>query len=144
MRLRPRHCPLLKIPHVRLLAFDVSETVVVAAANEAAFEIRVPGGLIRMRAKEVAHDEVAHLFAAARFADVNVVAARTLAGLSEEVVIGRIRIGREQVSEAFKRTNECLPLFDVAHRDLNIDDRLRGQIWHGGRADVFDPDEDIT
>jgi hypothetical protein len=87
---------------------------------------------------------MAHLFTATCHAYVNVVTARTLTRLSEEVVIGRIRIGCEQVSEAFKRTNECLPLFNVTHRDLNIDDRLRGQIWHGSRADVFDPKEDIT
>src|SRR6266508_4646762 len=54
-RLLPGYGPLLQVPHERLLAFDVSETVLVVAASEFTLQIRVPSGLLPMRAQEVPH-----------------------------------------------------------------------------------------
>ena len=84
-------------------------------ASKFALHIRVPSGFLRVRAQEVADDEVAHLFVASCGTYVNVVAARALRWLSEEVVIGRIRIGCEQISEAFEWKNERVPLANIAH-----------------------------
>jgi hypothetical protein len=84
-------------------------------ASEFALHIRVPSGFLRVRAQEVADDDVAHLFVASCGTYVNVVAARALRWLSEEVVIGGIRIGCEQISEAFEWKNERVPLANIAH-----------------------------
>src|SRR6266498_2816738 len=55
-RLRPGDGPLLQVPHERLLAFDVSETVLVGAASEFTLHILVLRGLPRKRAQQDRND----------------------------------------------------------------------------------------
>ena len=79
-----------------------------------------------------------HLFFTAHLAHMDMESARARHRLPEEMKIGRVGIGREQIPEAFKRGNKGLWESHVANRDLDIDDRLRGKAGDRGGADVID------
>jgi hypothetical protein len=96
--------------------------------------------LVGMSAQEVPHGDVPALVLAPGGAHMEVVCARTLRRLGQQVIVGRLRGGHEQVPEPLERLDISVSRLDRLHRELEVEDGLGWEPWHSGGADVLEAD----
>ena len=112
--------------------------------DKSSLQCLVADRLVQMGSEEVAHREVAVLVLASGLADVQVVGARALRGQREEVEVRECRVGHEQIAQPLERLAVRLERIDRRHGQLQVDDWLRRQTRHGGRAHVVHPHRDLA
>jgi hypothetical protein len=93
-------------------------------------------------AEEVADREVTELVLASHLADVDVVRARALCGLAEEVEVGPRGIRGEEIAQILQRSYIHRRALDGRDRQLKVEDRLRCESRHRGGTDVLQPHGD--
>ncbi len=111
-----------------------------ASIPRGALHCRVVRRLISVCAQEVADGDMAELVLAACRADVQVMGARALRRLGEEVVVGRLRGRGEQVSQPLQRRDVPLQPLDGRDGELKVEDRLGRKPRHRRRAHVLQAD----
>jgi hypothetical protein len=110
--------------------------------GEESLQLRISSRILGMRPQVVAEREMSTLPLAADGAHVDLVRADAADVLLEVLVFRVGRIGDELVSERFKRNDERLPRHHPVDRDLDVDDRLRGETGDGRRSHMLDPHGD--
>jgi hypothetical protein len=94
--------------------------------------------LVAARAQVVPHRDVAKLVLASPLADVQVMGARTLRGPGEEVMVGRLGRGHEEVAERLEGAGVADARLELLNGELKIEDRLGGEAWNRRRAHVLE------